>query len=100
MGTAVLISEQDYLKTAYEPDCEYEDGVLIERNGGEEKHSWLQAALTAYLFRRRKRWSIEVYTEQRNRVRQAKYLLPDICVIRGPRPAEGIFTTPPLIWIE
>jgi Uma2 family endonuclease len=98
--TASLVSEDEYLNSVYEPDCEYEDGVLIERNVGEEKHSWLQAALIAYFFRRRKRWNVEVYTEQRNRVRQAKYMLPDVCVIRGPRPSEGIFNAPPLIWIE
>jgi len=100
MRTASLVSEDEYLNSVYEPDCEYEDGVLIERNVGEEKHSWLQAALIAYFFRRRKRWNVEVYTEQRNRVRQAKYMLPDVCVIRGPRPSEGIFDAPPLIWIE
>ena len=27
-------------------------------------------------------------------------MLPDVCVIRGPRPSEGIFDAPPLIWIE
>jgi Uma2 family endonuclease len=100
MRTDTLVSEEEYLSTVYEPDCEYEDGVLIERNVGEEKHSWLQAALGAYFFRRRKLWNIEVYTEQRNRIRQAKYMLPDVCVVRGPRPTEQVFSAPPLIWIE
>jgi Uma2 family endonuclease len=100
MSTGVLVSEEEYLHTVYEPDCEYEDGVLIERNVGEEKHSWLQAAIGAYFFRRRKLWNIEVYTEQRNRIRQAKYMLPDVCVVRGPRPSEQIFSNPPFIWIE
>ena len=50
MRTASLVSEDEYLNSVYEPDCEYEDGVLIERNVGEEKHGWLQAALTAYFF--------------------------------------------------
>ena len=27
-------------------------------------------------------------------------MLPDVCVIRGPRPSEEIFSNPPLIWIE
>jgi len=58
MATGTLISEEEYLRTTYEPDCEFEDGVLIERNVGTEKHSWLQGALTAYFFRRRKAWNI------------------------------------------
>src|ERR1017187_6846108 len=100
MSTVVRVSEEEYLHTAYEPDCEYEDGVLIERNVGEQDHSWLQAALGAYFFRRRKLWNIEVYAAQTFRIRQGKYMLPDICVVRQPRPSEQIFTIPPLVWIE
>ena len=79
------MSEQEYLGTHYEPDCEFEDGALIERHVGTEKHSWLQAALAAYFFRRRKAWNVNVYAEQRNCVRPGKYKLPDVCVTRGPR---------------
>lgn len=28
------------------------------------------------------------------------YLVPDLCVIRGPRPSDQILSTPPLVWIE
>ena len=100
MSTIAAVSEQEYLAAVYEPDCEFQDGVLIERNAGEQDHSWLQAAIAAYFFRRRKVWSIEVFTEQRHRIRTGKYMLPDVCVIRQPRPAEKVFLTPPLIWIE
>ena len=62
-----LVSEQEYLATQYEPDCEFEDGALIERHVGTEKHSWMQAAMAAYIFRRRKAWGVNVYTEQRAR---------------------------------
>jgi Uma2 family endonuclease len=95
-----LISEEAYLASHYEPDCEFEDGVLIERHVGTEKHSWLQAALAAYIFRRRKAWGINVYTEQRSRVRSGKYKLPDVCIVEGPRPQTPIFEQPPLVAIE
>ena len=94
------VPEQEYLATQYEPDCEFEDGVLIERHVGTEKHSWMQAALAAYIFRRRKAWGINVYTEQRTRVRPGKYKLPDLCIVQGPRPATPIFEEPPLVAIE
>ena len=42
MPTGTLISEEEYLHTSYEPDCEFEDGVVIERNVGTFKHSELQ----------------------------------------------------------
>ena len=95
-----LIAEEEYLTSQYEPDCEFEDGVLIERHVGTEKHSWLQAALAAYIFRRRKAWGVNVYTEQRARVRAGKYKLPDVCIVEGPRPKTPIFEHPPLVAIE
>ena len=95
-----LVSEQEYLGSQYEPDCEFEDGVLIERHVGTETHSWMQAALAAYIFRRRKAWGVNVYTGQRARVRAGKYKLPDVCIVQGPRPASPIFEQPPLVAIE
>jgi Uma2 family endonuclease len=95
-----LVSEQEYLGAGYEPDCEFEDGVLIERHVGAEKHSWLQAALAAYFFRRRKAWNLNVYTEQPTLVRPGKYKLPDVCVVTGARTATPILEKPPLLAIE
>jgi Uma2 family endonuclease len=95
-----LVSEQEYLSSQYEPDCEYEDGVLIERHAGTEKHSWMQAALAAYIFRRRTAWGVNVYIGQRARVRAGKYKLPDVCIVQGPRPSTPIFEQPPLVAIE
>ena len=100
MGTTALISEETYLRTVYEPDCEYADGVVIERNAGEQDHGWLQAALAAYFFNRRKSWGIEVYTAVRHKIRPGRYMIPDVCVIWSPRPADRVFERPPLIWIE
>jgi len=100
MSVVAQISEEEYLHTAYEPDCEYEDGILIERNLGTQEHSWLQLALGAYFFRRRKLWDIHVFTEQRIRLRPRRYMIPDICVVLGERPKESIFAAPPFLWIE
>lgn len=97
---STLVSEQEYLASSYEPDCEFEDGVLIERNVGTEKHSWLQMALGAYIFRRRRAWGVNVYSEQRVRVRKGKYKLPDVCIVQGGRPSTPIFEHPPLVAIE
>jgi Uma2 family endonuclease len=100
MSTTALIPEEAYLRTVYEPDCEYDDGVVVERNVGEPDHSWFQAALAAYFFSRRKTWGIEVFTEVRHKLRSGRYMLPDVCVIYAPRPAGKVFTKPPVVWIE
>ncbi len=50
MASRTLISVEEYLRTSYRPDCDYVDGEVLERNVGELDHSWLQTALSAYLF--------------------------------------------------
>jgi hypothetical protein len=32
MEAGTLVSVEEYLSTVYEPDCEYLDGELLERN--------------------------------------------------------------------
>ena len=34
MSTATLVSVEEYLSATYRPDCDFVDGVLIERNVG------------------------------------------------------------------
>jgi Uma2 family endonuclease len=100
MSAGTLISLEEYLNTSYSPDMEYRDGVLVERNVGEEAHAFLQIALGAYLHRRRKQWKIKVYTELRVKVRQKWYPLPDVCVYSLPG-FEGRYPeVPPLLWVE
>jgi Uma2 family endonuclease len=100
METGALISVAEYLRTAYEPDCEFIDGEVIDRNVGEYPHSRLQGLLYAYLLRRRKQWGITPILEQRIQIRANKFLIPDICVLKGPEPTERILTEPPSLWIE
>jgi len=34
MPVATFVSVNEYLRTAYRPDCDYFDGVVLERNLG------------------------------------------------------------------
>ncbi len=106
MATAVapvpgLISLDEYLHTAYHPDCDFVDGHLEERNLGEYKHSLLQAELAIWFGTHRADWKIRVMTELRTRVSPSRVRLPDVTVaykIDGPQ--QRIQETPPLIAIE
>jgi Uma2 family endonuclease len=80
-----LISVEEYLNTSYDPDVEYVDGVLVERNVGDEQHSNVQSNVVFAL--RSKYKNIKVYPELRSRVTQTRYRLPDVCVTL--RPATG-----------
>lgn len=56
MIAGTQVSEWEYLHTDYELDCEFADGVLIERNVGTKDHSWLQTRLAGFFLNRRKAW--------------------------------------------
>ena len=100
MGVGTLISEEEYLHTSYEPDCDFEDGVLVERNVGTKDHGRLQAKLIAYFYAREESWDIHVFLEQRIKIRAGKYMLPDVCIVSGAEPEHQVFQAPPLLVIE
>jgi Uma2 family endonuclease len=99
MAIGALASVNEYLSTSYRPDCEYIDGVILERNVGEYDHGRLQTAIVSYLYTRRKELGITAVTEQRVQVSPTRFRVPDVCVTIG-TPTEQIFTKPPFICIE
>ncbi len=100
MKPGALISVEEYLHTTYDPDCDYVDGEVLERNWGERDHSTLQRELILFLCDRRKMWNIFVLLEQRIQVSPTRFRVPDICIYAGEGPREQIFRTPPFICIE
>jgi Uma2 family endonuclease len=95
-----LVSVEEYLRTVYDPDCDYVDGVVVERNVGEKSHGKLQLELAVFLRERRHLWNIFVAVETRIQISRTRFRVPDICVIAGPEPDEEIFTQPPFLCIE
>jgi Uma2 family endonuclease len=100
MKATMLVPVEEYLRTAYRPDCDYLDGEVLERNVGERDHSKLQREFILYLGTRAKQWGIHVFPEQRVQVAAHRFRIPDICVVAGKEPGEQIFREPPFICIE
>ena len=93
-----MVSVEEYLRTNYDPDCEYVDGQIVERNSGEKAHSTIQTELVFHLHSRAKEVGMEVLVAQRVRVSAARYRVPDVTVLL--ESDESIVTTPPFICIE
>jgi Uma2 family endonuclease len=102
MATAhnLPVSVSEYLHTSYQPDCDYVDGVIEERNLGELDHSELQGALLAWFTAHRREWGIKVVPEIRIQVSPTRFRVADVCVISTSAPREQIIQTPPLAVIE
>ena len=80
MAVAARVSLEEYLNTSYEPDCDYVDGVLEERNVGKRKHSRTQGRLYAWLAARVPR-GYEVLPAQRMQISPSRVRVPDLCVV-------------------
>jgi Uma2 family endonuclease len=97
MGASTLVSLEEYLSTSYDPDCDYVDGELEDRNVGKKSHAKAQGNL--HLALRIRYPSLFVVVEQRIRVSATRYRIPDVCAMLA-EPDEEVFTQPPLLCIE
>jgi len=100
MKAAALVPVEEYLRTAYRPDCDYVDGEVRERNLGEKDHSRLQREIIFYFRSREQEWRAFCFPEQRVQVGPRRYRIPDVCVVLGKEPDEQVFREAPFICIE
>lgn len=100
MGARTLVSVEEYLSTVYEPECDYVDGELVDRHGGEKTHSKVQARLVVLFSNQKADLGIHVFPELRIRVAPKRFRVPDVCVVLGEEPAEEVLTAPPFLCIE
>lgn len=100
MSTAALIDVDEYLSTSYDPDCDYVDGVLIERNAGQQSHSETQSELLAWFRARRQQTRLKEYPEWRIRASPTRFRVPDVCVAEMPVAREPVMTSVPYLCAE
>jgi Uma2 family endonuclease len=100
MPAGTLISLDEYLRTSYRPDCEYVDGVLVDRNVGKREHSLLQTKVARVLDTLGDEKRFWTFTEQRVQVTPKRVRIPDVCVVLGQMPAEDVLTAAPFLCIE
>jgi len=81
MAGATLISVEEYLGSSYDPDCDFLEGHLVERNVGELDHSDAQTAFAVYL--RTKYKSYWCGVEARVQVTPTRFRVPDVTLVAG-----------------
>ena len=69
MATVTHVPVEVYLRSEYEPDAEYIDGLIRERLAGEDDHSAWQAAICAWFHNHADEWGIRVRPELRVQVK-------------------------------
>src|SRR5438132_9070020 len=79
VSVETLISVEEYLSASYDPDVEYVDGVLVERNVGDWLHSSVQSNLIFALGRKYPHvYALPGLTSQ---TRATRYRVPDVSVL-------------------
>ncbi len=91
-SVAGLVSAEEYLRTTYKPACDYIDGVLRQKPMPTWKHGVIQTQLGSAINGSR---THRAASELAVRLRQGKYLVPDVAVqakpeIQDPYPSEPI----------
>ena len=99
MSTAAMVSLEGYLATDYEPECDFVDGYLEERNVGEWDHSRLQLKIGAYFLAHYETQGMRVVPSLRVRVAADRVRIPDLCVFPTD-PKQRVPDTPPFLCIE
>lgn len=91
----------DYLHRRYENEreCEYVDGLLEERTGGDVAHGLMHVEAGAWFCRHRKEWDLHVLMSYSMWTSPTRIRIPDL-VILSDRLDEDIRVTPPLLCIE
>lgn len=98
MAATTLVSVEEYLHSSYDPDREYVEGQLRERNVGEISHSDAQTACVVYIRTMYKRfWSV---VEVRVQVKAERFRVPDVTIVAGKKPTGRIITEPPVAVVE
>jgi hypothetical protein len=97
MGVGTLISLDEYLRTSFHPDCDFVDGVVLDRTVGMRRHAYAQAQIPSWFNNVQRLQSL---TELRVRVGPSRIRIPDVVVCEIPLPDEEVFTTPPWLCIE
>jgi Uma2 family endonuclease len=94
------VSLEEYLRSDYEPDCDYVDGELEERNLGETDHSEAQEFFITWFAAHRETWHLKAYPDLRLRISATRFRVADLAILPVKRPYEAVPAQPPLAVIE
>ncbi len=100
MATATLVPVAEYLASNYEPDCDYIDGEVLERNRGEHDHGLVQLNIAAWLKANARKYQIRPLVEVRLQIAERRYRIPDIMVLSADAPRDPVVLHAPLLCVE
>lgn len=96
-----LVSVEEYLKSTYEHDFEFIDGMLVRRGMPTIAHSLLQKLLLFWFAQFEDEFGFETLQEVRTQIiERARYRIPDVMLCPRPIPAGRVCDVAPWAVIE
>ncbi len=96
----LFMTIEEYLHSSFQPDIDFVDGMVENRNVGEFAHSSVLGEAMFSLGKHEKDWGVQVLPTCRLRVSEQRIRVPDVMVIRADHDGEQIVTKAPIICIE
>lgn len=93
-----FVSEEEYLRTDYEPNCEYVDGVVVPKALPNGTHSALQKLLCCLLTASEQSHRVLVCPELHVPIRPGRHRVPDVAIMPDTFTAKN--RLPPLAVID
>ncbi len=95
-----FVSVEEYLDSDPQPDMDYVDGVMEERNLGEYDHADLETELGTIFRNHRDDWNVRAVVEVRVQVAPNRFRIPDVCVMPNTWQRTRIVRETPLLCVE
>ncbi|MDP8982906.1 MAG: Uma2 family endonuclease [Acidobacteriota bacterium] len=100
MATKTRITEEEYLRSTFEPDAEFVGGEIAERSLPDYLRSKIQGLLLIWFERLMERHRVQPCPGLRMCLGPCLYRVPDVVLIAGPEPEKRFPDTPPLVTVE
>jgi Uma2 family endonuclease len=97
---ATVVPIEVYLLSEYEPDAEYVDGEIEERNVGEYGHAAWQRAIQLWFWKHEEEWNVQALPELRIQTSRTRFRVADVAVLDLSAPTSPITTHPPVAVFE
>jgi Uma2 family endonuclease len=96
----LFMTVEEYLSSSFQPDIDFVEGMVENRNVGELAHSLTLGEAMFLLGKQEKEWGIEVLPTCRLRVSEQRIRVPDVIVISADHDDEQIVMKTPIVCIE
>jgi len=94
------VSLDEYLRTHYEPDCDYVDSELEERNTGELQHSLTMSFVVGSFGAQEEKAKLRALPVLRLRTSATRVRVADVAILPDKIPYEAVPSRPPVAIIE